>query len=158
MTLTPLVGLLLRLLAVLGGAALLAFSTWYSVLVAAAVTASMLGLALATRRRKARSREKGASRHILIVSALTILTWTGIAMAFRVADSFDPETMAVSFAGDLTIGTIALVTVCTVGAIALLWSALASERSLRRKHPSPRRRARTGESSSVGDKQGGQPG
>jgi uncharacterized membrane protein YoaK (UPF0700 family) len=144
-------GPLIRVVSVVVGIGLVAYAARQSVLVTAAVLLTMAGLFMATNRRKRRSRYKGPATEITIVALLTLLIWAGIATAFSVADSSDPELLAVSFSGGLTIASIWMVGVLTVAGVSVAWYAFASERRSRHSRRGGRtsRRAVAGEPAST---------
>jgi protein-S-isoprenylcysteine O-methyltransferase Ste14 len=138
------IGLLARLFIVIVGLGIVGYAAKRSVFVTAAVIATMVGLFLTTKRRSRRTRHKNAAADIVLVALLTLLMWTGIALAFKLVDSSDPELLAVSFSGDLTIEGIGIVGLMTVAGASAAWYALSIERSSRqrrRNRRSPRRGA-----------------
>lgn len=143
-------GPLIRLVSVIVGLGLVAYATRRSVVVTAAVLVTMAGLFLATKRRKRRSRYNGPSADIGLIASLTLLTWGGIASAFSVADSSNPDLPSVSFSGGLSVTSIGIAGVLTVTGVSVAWYAFASERRSRRSRHGGRssRRVVTGESAS----------
>lgn len=147
MRLRSLAARLPRLLSILVGLSLVGYASRQSAVAVAAVLGTMILLAQLTSRRKPRSR-RDPSTHIVIVALLTLLVWGGIAMAFKVADSLDPESAAATFAGEITISSLALAAILSVCGFSLAWYAWASETRSRRK------RRRSGGDSATADKKG----
>lgn len=105
---------LARVLALLGGLALLVWAMRLHVLLSSAVLLTLVAMAFVARGRRRNEHAQSNRRDVAVSASLTLLVWAGIAATLRIIDSADSEVGPQGFTDGLSVAGLVVVATCTV--------------------------------------------